>query len=371
MYMSEFNDISVMDYIDRYFSGQMSTQEKQGFENLRSSNPEFDLLVVEHTLFTSQIEKYCDRYNYVSSLHKVHTDLLEKKEISDNPSRNAKVIYFWNRYKRVAALAAAIAGITVLFINLITSSFSSSDKKLMELKRELTEVKKEQHKQTAVVNKLQGKITLDPSITYKSGGTGFLVDGKGLLVTNAHVVKNARYVAVENKNGESFNVVVVFQDAAKDIALLQINDDNFKALSTIPYSISKQGVKLAEPIYTLGYPKNEIVYGQGYISAKTGYNGDTLNCQIAIAANPGNSGGPVLNKNGEVIGIVSTRQAAADGVVYAVQSKHIFNALDELKLQNDSTYQKIKLPNKSLVAGLNATSQVEKIDDYIFMVKVN
>ena len=52
-----------------------------------------------------------------------------------------------------------------------------------------------------------------------------------------------------------------------------------------------------------------------------------LSCQIAIAANPGNSGGPVLNHNGEVIGILSTRQVSAEGVVFAIQSKYIHSCI--------------------------------------------
>ena len=96
---------------------------------------------------------------------------------------------------------------------------------------------------------------------------------------------------------------------------------------------------LAEPIFTLGYPRNdEMVYGQGYLSAKTGLNGDSLSCQITIAANPGNSGGPVLNQNGEVIGVLSTRQVSAEGVVFAIQSKYIHSVLNELK-KADTSYK--------------------------------
>ena len=123
------------------------------------------------------------------------------------------------------------------------------------------------------------------------------------------MVRNAKTVAVQNKKGENFNARVVFTDFAKDLVILKIEDDSFKTLTSIPYGISKSSSDLAEPIFTLGFPRNdEIVYGEGYLSAKTGFNGDTLSCQISIAANPGNSGGPILNHNGEVIGILSTRQ---------------------------------------------------------------
>jgi S1-C subfamily serine protease len=138
----------------------------------------------------------------------------------------------------------------------------------------------------------------------------------------------------------------------------------------VPYGISKASSDLAESIYTLGYPRNdEMVYGQGYLSAKTGLNGDSLSCQITIAANPGNSGGPVLNHNGEVVGILSTRQVSAEGVVFAIQSKYIYTVLNDLK--KFDTSMKVKAPAASSLKGLDRTQQVKKIEDYVFMVKVN
>ena len=106
---------------------------------------------------------------------------------------------------------------------------------------------------------------------------------------------------------------------------------DYKPLSSLPYGISKTSGDLGEQIFTLGYPRDEIVYGEGYMSAKTGFEGDTLACQIAVAANPGNSGGPVLDKNGDVIGVLSTRQIQAQGAVFAIKSKSIFKALEEIK----------------------------------------
>jgi len=103
-------------------------------------------------------------------------------------------------------------------------------------------------------------------------------------------------------------------DLERDLAIVKIDDPDFKPFSSLPYGFKKSGADLGEEIFTLGYPRDEIVYGEGYMSAKTGFNGDTLACQIAVAANPGNSGGPVINKNGEVVGILSTRQVQAEAL---------------------------------------------------------
>ena len=161
-------------------------------------------------------------------------------------------------------------------------------------------------------------------------------------------------------------------DKARDIAILQITDKTFKANSVLPYGIKRSGGgDLAEPIYTLGYPRNDIVYGGGYIAARTGYNGDTLACQIDIPANHGNSGSPILNKNGEVIGVISNRQKSAEGAVFAIHSKYIYEALNNLQKQ-DTTYKHIKISSTSSnLKGKDRTQQVKTITDYVYMVKVD
>ncbi|MEO8405698.1 MAG: serine protease [Chitinophagaceae bacterium] len=374
--MNESNDIMILDAVERYIRGEMNPDERLHFENLRKTNGEIDQLVVEHTLFLQQMNRFGEWQKFRSTLNEVHTDLTEQGKIdSDRLKGKARVVYLWNKYKRVTAIAASIAGITALSISGLVWSVSPKpdNSKLQDLSRQLQIVKQDQRNQKTVINQLQDqtKMPLDPSILYKSGGSGFLIDGKGLLVTNAHVVRDATNIAVQDRAGVVYNAVVAFADFDKDIAILRIQDNNFKPMGPLPYAISKATTDLAEPVFTLGYPRDEIVYGEGYLSAKTGFDGDTLSCQIAIAANPGNSGGPILNHSGEVVGILSTRETAAEGVVFALQAKHIYKALDELKSKNDTLFQRVKLNSKSSIAGLDRTQQVKKVEDYVFMVKVN
>jgi len=368
-------DIQLLEAVERYIRGEMKTDERVHFEQLRKTNPEVDQLVVEHTLFIHQMNEVGEVRQFKSTLNEVHTDLAEKGLInSDRLKGKAKVVYMWRRYKRVATIAASIAGITTLTISLLVWSLSPKIESL-QVKQLVNEVNGLKNKDRELDNKIKDvdnksekKIILNPS--YRYNGTGFMIDNKGYLVTNAHVVRNAKTVVVQNKKGENFNARVVFTDFAKDLVILKIEDDSFKTLMNIPYGISKSPSDRAESIYTLGYPRNDVmVYGQGYLSAPTGFNGDTLSCQIAIAANPGNSGGPVLNHNGEVIGILSTRQVSADGVVFAIQSKYIYDVLNELKKTDTSV--KVKAPAVSSLKGMDRTQQVKKIEDYVFMVKVN
>jgi serine protease Do len=369
--MNEKNDIMMLDAVERYIRGEMNPDERLYFENLRKTNSELDQLVVEHTLFLQQINQFEERKNFKSLLHNVHTDLAEKGKInSDKLSGKAKVVYLWKRYRRVAAIAASIAGITAITISTLVWSFtpktSTAELEILNRKVNNQEIKTNKIQQDLLDVKNDVK-SISDEIKYKTVATGFLINGRGLMITNAHVVKNSKNIRVFNVKGEKFNAFVLRLDPARDVAIIKIDDPQFKPFASLPYGISKTTSDIAEPVFTLGFPRDEIVYGEGYLSAKTGFKGDTLSCQIAVPANPGNSGGPVFNHNGEVIGILSARETEAEGAVFAIQSKYIYKAIDELK--KNPLYENLKISSKSTVSGLKNSEQVKKIQDFIFMVK--
>lgn len=364
-------DIKILEAVERYINGEMSPDERVNFETLRKTNPEIDQMVVDHTFFLHQLNRFDETKNLKSVLNEVHIDLAEKGVIEFPKLKGkAKVVYLVNKYKKVTAIAASIAGLTALTMSALIWSISpvKPAQEIKELKKDISTLKSQNSQQNKEINEIKNGILLPP-VEYKTGGTGFLINNKGLLVTNAHVVANAHNVAVQNSSGQDLQAEVVYSDEARDIAIIKITDSLFKTPSAIPYAIKRSAGKLAESIYTLGFPRNDIVYGEGYLSAKTGFNGDTLSYQIAIAANPGNSGGPILNKNGEVIGVLSAKQVSAEGVVFATQSRYIFDALSALK--KDTSFRNVKVPASSSLKGLNRSQQVEKIAEFVYMVKVN
>lgn len=377
--MNEQHDIQMLDAVERYIRGEMNPDERLHFENLRKTNSDVDQLVVEHTLFLQQMNRFGEWQQFKTNLHDIHGNLTDNGELNTNKS--GKLVYFWNRYKRVAAIAASIAGITALTfsslvwtispkassadteklsrrINQQNHEFSKIQKDLKDVKASVAEVAK------GFVNNTSNNNT--PNFTPATGGTGFLIDGKGLMITNAHIVQNSHNIRVINSKGQQFNAFVVKLDVNRDVAIIKIDDRRFKPLPTLPYGIRKTPSKIAEPIFTLGYPRDEVVYGEGYLSARTGYQGDTLSIQIAIPANPGNSGGPIFNHKGEVIGILTSRETKAQGAVFAVQSKYIYQAIEEV--QKNQLYRGVKLPSRSQLGGLDKVQQVERIQDCIFMV---
>lgn len=364
------DDILLLEAVERYLAGEMSPEEKAMFEDLRKKSADIDQLVVEHTYFLQGLDKYGQIKSFKHSLHEVEAALTtEGLMAAPALSGKAKVISLWNKYKRSMAVAASIAGfISLLTLGLmITYTKKYSNENYMDLVKEITKTNREIIG-LKIKNSLPA-ITAKPEPKVDFMGSGFLIDGKGYLVTNAHVISKMKNIYVENTKGQYYNATSVYTDNTVDLAILKITDTSFKQVSNLPYSIKRANSDLGEQFFTLGFPRKEIVYGEGYVSAKSGSDGDTTAYQLTVSANPGNSGGPVINRNGEIIGIITAKDSKADGVVYAAKSRNIFNLLDKLK--SDEKNQSIKTPVNTNLKGLERTQQVKKMEEFVYMVVGN
>jgi serine protease Do len=365
-------DNALLDAVERYIRGEMLPEEQQFFEHVRSTNPDIDQQVIEHTLFLKQFTQYGETVRLKTELQAVHQQLSDGGQLGE-PVR-AIVVTLWKKYKKTVFVAASIAGITALVISSLIALLSPkvNPQKLELLDRQLGQ---EDYKVNILTKRMNSAEAAATPESFGIGGTGFLIDGKGYLLTNAHVVKNASKIVVQNSLGE-YSARIIQLDAQTDLALLKIEDTSYHAFNGLPYGISKAGGELGEEVFTLGYPRPEIVYNKGYLSAETGFHGDTTTFQLTIAANRGNSGTPVLNNDGEVIGIVSSTELNAQGMVFAVRSKNIFQALDAIRADSalqktDSLLSHMHIPQSSALKGVDRLHQIKRIEDYIFIVKRN
>jgi S1-C subfamily serine protease len=327
---------------------------------------------VEHTYFLQGLNSFETTKAFKHNLNEVEAKLMAEGIIGEAPlTGKAKIVSLWAKYKRNIAVAASIAG----FISLLGTGVMVSYTKNIgnETYRVLVDQVKKTERDVQKLkqqNASEGKevIKTNPEVDFRA--TGFLIDGKGYLVTNAHVISRMKNIYIENKKGDFYKAEAVYSDKEVDLAILKIIDTAFKALTNLPYSIKKGNSDLGEQFFTLGFPRNEIVYGEGYLSAKSGNDGDSTAYQLTVSANPGNSGGPVINRNGEIIGVITAKDSKADGVVYAAKSKNIISLVEELK-KTDDKYLVIKTPTNSDLKGLDRVQQVKKMEEFIFMVVGN
>jgi len=163
-------------------------------------------------------------------------------------------------------------------------------------------------------------------------GSGFVVSADGYVLTNAHVVDGADEVYVTLTDKREFKAKVLGADARADVAVLKIDG------SKLPYLTmgDPNKARVGEWVIAIGSPFNlENTVTSGIISAKARDTGDLLPLiQSDVAVNPGNSGGPLINMKGEVIGInsqIATLSGGYNGISFAIPIDEAMRVADQLK----------------------------------------
>jgi serine protease Do len=358
-------DSEILSLIDAYLRDELSVDEVSEFEERMRKDPDFAEQVARHKDFVKRLTEYGNRVRLMSEMDNIHDQMdihTLKEEVN---TRQGLIRRVWAKYRVSAAIAATVALIAVFGTLSFTGYFSETiSTNYSQMRREINSIKRSQN---ALIKNINGQPPKGPTDPGQYGGTGFALSSNGYVITNYHVIRGADSVYVQNSHGEAYKVKPIYIDPAYDIAVLQITDPDFK-LASLPYTFRKSASDVGQDVYTIGFPRDDQVYGEGYVSSRNGYAGDTIAYQVSIPVNPGNSGGPLLDSKGNVIGIINGKQTFAEGATFAIKSTYILQSVGAIP--SDSLEEKLILNKRNTLAGLNRREQIKKLEPYIFMVKV-
>jgi S1-C subfamily serine protease len=175
--------------------------------------------------------------------------------------------------------------------------------------------------------KVSGESASTPSANGVASGTGFLLNRRGLLATNWHVVADAKNISVAFPGWSgAVSAEVVVRDVVNDLAVLRVTDSTKLATTCpdLPFQLaSSNGVTLGERVSAIGYPLTPMLgsnpkFSEGVVSSKSGWQDDPRSLLISAQVQPGSSGSPLFDSDGNIIGVVVATLDA--GKVYQAAS---------------------------------------------------
>ncbi|MGV3598086.1 MAG: S1C family serine protease [Bacteroidota bacterium] len=207
----------------------------------------------------------------------------------------------------------------------------------------------------------------DDKNTGKRSASGFLLSNEGFIITNYHVIENTKKVTVRGVNGNkksSLSATVVYTDSTNDLAILKL-DDKITINSPV-YTLRSTACEIGESIFVLGYPLTnamgeDIKLTDGLVSSQNGYKGDTTSYQISAPVQPGNSGAPLFDKNGAVVGVINAKLSGAENATYAIKLTHVLAAVQKAGVKQTTAANSL--------AGKPLTQQVKAIQDFVYIVE--
>ena len=157
-----------------------------------------------------------------------------------------------------------------------------------------------------VTRSIQPPSAPEPPKSGSRSGTGFFVNARGDVATNAHVIEGCRSILVKTRQGETISATVAASDAANDLAVLRTT------LTPQTPATIRSGVRLGESVAAFGFPLADVLassgnFTPGAVTALSGLGDDSRYLQISAPVQPGNSGGPLLDTGGAVVGVVSAK----------------------------------------------------------------
>jgi len=174
---------------------------------------------------------------------------------------------------------------------------------------------------------IKGVVTVKTDV---GQGTGFIISSEGYIVTNEHIIKGAKAAGIITYDGELHQVELIGKREYMDIALLKISG-SYDMLELA----DSDDVQIGEKVIAIGNPLGlQFSVSEGIVSGihRPGLNEMEVYIQTDAALNPGNSGGPLINKKGEVIGINNFKIGGTEGMGFALESNSIGETVNEIAM---------------------------------------
>lgn len=278
---------------------------------------------------------------------------------------------------KISAMAAGVALLASfvtnsLFVNSVnkrnTSQYNTISREVEHLKNVQ---KRQQEQQKAIIDSINKKtIHLAPPSEVRYTGTGFALSNDGYFVTAYHVINDGKgdcdSVYIQSNDGIYYKATLINYSKQTDLAILKVEKKNFRfAKGEVPYTLSSSKTNLGSAIFTLGYPHNEIVYSEGYISARNGYNGNERQYTLELPAGHGQSGSPVIDARGNLVGVLTAIGTPQESNTYAVSSQALLDLIHTLPDEKSLHLNKTSKLNRQ-----SREEQIQTMENYTFSVKV-
>ena len=383
---------------EAYRAGKLAEEERATLEHRLAADPELARRLREFEDLTGTLTAYGRRLALRRRLQSIHSEMkaeqaagLPLAKIAEEDERREqfatgrtprpmlrisrteeKLRAFWQGHRATMMVAAAVAVLAVFATLLGVEMYRAAQKPTLYgytvLRREVERIKRDQRSMNRTLTQIDATQPGERINPGKFSGTGFALTADGYLVTSYHVIQGADSLLIENRARQRFRAEPVFTDVAHDLAILQIKDKDFSGFGRLPYAFKRGESDLGEKVYTLGYPREDLVFNDGSLSARSGFEGDTGFYQVSIPVNPGNSGGPLLDDRGNLIGVVSGRQMDVQSAAFATKSSYLMRLVDSLS--SAGAGRPYNMPRGNQLSGTSRPQQIRKLQDYVFVVKV-
>lgn len=343
---------------EEYISGTMSQAEKNQLSERLVADPDFAEAFQQSVSLIRTIQDKGRHHHFRALL----SDIKQGKTVPE-ARRITWPKFLQSHHFRTAAVAAGIALLTsVMTVGIVSNNEQRRSSQYQLLKRELETIRRSHN---ALVKNIHQEQVKKPETPANYSGTGFALNNQGVFLTNYHVTSGADSVFIQTDGGMYHKAHLLAYDEHADIAILRVDDKKFRfSKSEVPYTLAPSRRRIGARVYTLGFPGDAIVFSQGYISSRHGFMGDSLQYRLELPANPGQSGAPVIDVNGYVVGVVTGLENGVHGTTtYAVSSEAIRELLKALP-------EDIRLPKNNRLGKMGLEDQIELLESYTCAVKV-